>query len=340
VRVGNERASVGVEWKKNSRKKKGGAKKKILRAGNRKSGLAPESPKYFPREIPPPPRPRALAGGPGFATVYAAYALLWFSSRRRPAFILPRTGGARHAAAALLHGPALAGLGIAAAFVTADPGFFAKARLLGAVYLISPSSPAAAFGLARIRLCAGSQSPPLSLRAALDRALLQCGPSMVAPHAFHVIAGFALAALLVVCGFLVGHPPRRPDRADLVGSLAGLSPGRDHDRARKFSRRCRDRRVRGAGGCQRWPSHGSRKRPPARSRPRPYSSSRCSPKWAVRGNSDLLVLPGGPLPGIGGPHQTEASGNVASGNGRAVRRHVRAPRISGARPFGSARSSR
>jgi hypothetical protein len=35
---------------------------------------------------------------------------------------------------------------------------------------------------------------------------LQCGPSMVGPHAFHVMAGFILAALLVVCGFMFGPP--------------------------------------------------------------------------------------------------------------------------------------
>ena len=30
-------------------------------------------------------------------------------------------------------------------------------------------------------------------------------------------------------------------------------------------------------------------------------------EWAVRGNPDMLVLPGGPLPGIGGPAATDGS---------------------------------
>jgi len=50
---------------------------------------------------------------------------------------------------------------------------------------------------------------------------LECAPSTVAPHAFHVMSGFVLAALLVVCGFLFG-PPADAGRIEPIssGSLA------------------------------------------------------------------------------------------------------------------------
>ena len=55
---------------------------------------------------------------------------------------------------------------------------------------------------------------------------LQCGPSMVGPHAFHVIAGFILAALLVVCGFMFG-PPADEGQIEPIssGSLAAYLLG-------------------------------------------------------------------------------------------------------------------
>ena len=51
---------------------------------------------------------------------------------------------------------------------------------------------------------------------------LQCGPSIVSPHAFHVMAGFVLAALLVVCGFMFGptaDPGHKMMRAVLTLSV-------------------------------------------------------------------------------------------------------------------------
>ena len=44
---------------------------------------------------------------------------------------------------------------------------------------------------------------------------------MIGPHAFHVIAGFILAALLVVCGFMFG-PSAEDDQVEPIssGSLA------------------------------------------------------------------------------------------------------------------------
>ena len=85
-----------------------------------------------------------------FATVYAAYALYGFLAPAT-AFILLGLVALGTLAAALLHGPALAGLGIAAAFVTPvlvsseQPDFWA-------LYIYLAIVTAAAFGLARIRL--------------------------------------------------------------------------------------------------------------------------------------------------------------------------------------------
>ena len=85
-----------------------------------------------------------------FATVYAAYALYGFLVPAT-AFILLGLVALGTLAAALLHGPALAGLGVVGAFVTPilvssdKPDFWA-------LYIYLAIVTAAAFGLARIRL--------------------------------------------------------------------------------------------------------------------------------------------------------------------------------------------
>src|SRR5467141_4075383 len=139
-----------------------------------------------------------------FATVYAAYALYGFLVPAT-AFILLGLVALGTLAAALLHGPALAGLGIAAAFVTPvlvssdKPDFWA-------LYIYLAIVTAAAFGLARIRLWRWLAVTTIVFALLWTFPCLQCGPSMVGPHAFHVMAGFVLAALLVVCGFMFGPP--------------------------------------------------------------------------------------------------------------------------------------
>jgi uncharacterized membrane protein len=139
-----------------------------------------------------------------FATVYAAYALYAFLAPAT-AFVLLGLVALGTLAAALLHGPALAGLGIAAAFVTPvlvssdQPDYWA-------LYIYLAIVTAAAFGLARIRLWRWLAVATIVFALLWSLPCLQCGPSMVGPHAFHVMAGFVLAALLVVCGFLFGPP--------------------------------------------------------------------------------------------------------------------------------------
>jgi uncharacterized membrane protein len=154
-----------------------------------------------------------------FATVYAAYALYDFLVPAT-AFILLGLVALGTLAAALLHGPALAGLGVAAAFLTPilvsseQPDFWA-------LYLYLAIVAAAAFGLARIRLWRWLAVTTIVFATLWTFPGLQAGPSMVGPHAFHVIAGFVLASLLVVCGFTFG-PPAEQGRIEPIssGSLA------------------------------------------------------------------------------------------------------------------------
>jgi uncharacterized membrane protein len=151
-----------------------------------------------------------------FATVYAAYALYDFLAPAT-AFILLGMVALGTLAAALLHGPALAGLGIAAAFVTPilvsseKPDFWA-------LYIYLSIVTAAAFALARVRLWRWLAVTTIVFALLWTFPCLQCGPSMIGPHAFHIIAGFVLAALLVVCGFMFG-----PDAEE--GQIEPISSG-------------------------------------------------------------------------------------------------------------------
>src|ERR1700686_381182 len=129
-----------------------------------------------------------------FATVYAAYALYDFLVPAT-AFIMLGLVALGTLAAALLHGPALAGLGVVAAFAT--PVLVSSERPdFWALYLYLAVVTAAAFGLARIRLWRWLAVTTIVFALLWTFPCLQCGPSMVAPHAFHVISGFILAALL------------------------------------------------------------------------------------------------------------------------------------------------
>jgi uncharacterized membrane protein len=239
-----------------------------------------------------------------FATVYAAYALYDFLAPAT-AFILLGLVALGTLAAALLHGPALAGLGIAAAFVTPvlvssnEPDFWA-------LYIYLAIVTAAAFGLARIRLWRWLAVTTIAFALLWTFPCLQCGPSMVAPHAFHVMAGFVLAALLVVCGFLFG-PPEEEGQIEPIssGSLAAYLLGAMLIVLASFHADTamivfallvagtlfvawRAQAANGAIGAA------------------AIFVFVVFAEWAVRGNPDMLVLPGGPLPGIG-PVATDSS---------------------------------
>ena len=240
----------------------------------------------------------------GFATVYAAYALYDFLAPAT-AFILLGMVALGTLAAALLHGPALAGLGIAAAFITPilvsseKPDFWA-------LYLYLAIVTAAAFGLARIRLWRWLAVTAIVAALLWTFPCLDCGPSMVGPHGFHVISGFVLAALMVVCGFLFG-PPADEGRIEPIssGSLAAYLLGAAmivlasfHDSAAIIVFAV----LVAATLMVAW-------RAPAATGAVAAAAALVFvvfAEWAVRGNPDMLVLPGGPLPGIG-PAATDAS---------------------------------
>ncbi|MBR1218094.1 DUF2339 domain-containing protein [Bradyrhizobium sp. U87765 SZCCT0131] len=152
-----------------------------------------------------------------FATVYVSYALYDFLAPAA-AFLLLGAVALGTLAAALLHGPALGGLGLAAAFVTpilvssGKPDYWA-------LYVYLAVVTAAAFALARLRLWRWLAVTTVVFALLWLAPCLQCGPSMIGPHTLHVIAGFALAAGLVVCGFLFG-PTMEHGRVEPVSSGA------------------------------------------------------------------------------------------------------------------------
>ncbi len=265
-----------------------------------------------------------------FATVYAAYALYDFLAPAT-AFILLGLVALGTLAAALLHGPALAGLGIAAAFVTPilvssnKPDFWA-------LYIYLAIVTAAAFGLARIRLWRWLAVTTIAFALLWTFPCLECGPSMVPPHAFHVMAGFILAALLVVCGFMFG-PPAEEGQVEPIssGSLAAYLFGAILIVLNSFHADTamivfgllvagtllvawRSDAATGAVGAA------------------AAFVFIVFAEWAIRGNPDMLVLPGGPLPGIG-PNATDGSVSLHLVSAAIFAAGFGAGGISGAGPF-------
>jgi len=239
-----------------------------------------------------------------FATVYAAYALYDFLVPAS-AFILLGLVALGTLAAALLHGPALAGLGVVGAFVTPllvssdQPDYWA-------LYIYLAIVTAASFGLARIRLWRWLAVTTIAFALFWTLPCLDCGSPMVAPHLFHVVAGFVLAAVLVVCGFVFG-PAIDDVRIEPVssGSLAAYLFGATaivvasaHADAALIAFAIL---VTGTLAIA-W-------RAPSATGAVGAAAAFVFivfAEWAVRGNPDMLVLPGGPLPGIG-PNATDQS---------------------------------
>ena len=235
-----------------------------------------------------------------FATVYAAYALYDFLVPAT-AFVLLGLVALGTLAAALLHGPALAGLGVAAAFVTPilvssdAPDYWSLYIYLGIV-------TAAAFALARLRLWRWLAITTIAF------AFLWTLPGLgtnAAPHVFHVIASFAMAAALVVSGFLFG-PRATNDRVDRISSASLAAPlvgamlivlGSDHSDLSLTAFAVLTAAT--LAVCWRAPSAMSAVGIAAGLVALVFVS------WAVRGNPDMLSLTG-PLPGIG-PNATDGS---------------------------------
>ena len=151
-----------------------------------------------------------------YADVYTAYALYGFIGPAL-AFVLLGIVALLTLTAALLHGPALAGLGLIGAFAT--PLIVAtEAPNYWALYLYLAFVTAAAFALARAKLwrwlaiAAIAASVAWMLPAIGDLAALT-------PQAFYLAACFTLAALFIVSGLLFG-PNAAPGEIDAVSSAA------------------------------------------------------------------------------------------------------------------------
>jgi uncharacterized membrane protein len=153
-----------------------------------------------------------------YATVYAAYALYQFLPPGA-AFILLGIVALLTLGAALLHGPALAGLGVVGAFVT--PLLIASEKPdFWSLYIYIAIVTAAAFALARARLWLWLAVTAIVLGALWTLPGIETSPVTAAnAHVFHALAGFVLAAILLVCGFLYG-PPARPGEVEWVSTLS------------------------------------------------------------------------------------------------------------------------
>ena len=213
-------------------------------------------------------------------------------------------------------------------------------RTSGRSTSISPSSPRRPSAWRGSGCGAGSRSPPSRSRC--------CGPSPAcnadrrwsAPHAFHVIAGFVLAALLVVCGFMFG-PPAEEGRIEPIssGSLAAYLFGATlivltsfHADAAMIAFA-----LLVAGTllvAWRAPAADGRGR-----RRRGASSSSCLPNGRCAPIRTCWCCPAAPLPGIG-PHATDGSVSLHLIVGGDLRRRLSASRDFWRRAVRSAPSSR
>ncbi|WLB52178.1 DUF2339 domain-containing protein [Bradyrhizobium japonicum] len=232
-----------------------------------------------------------------FATIYAAYALYGFLVPAT-AFVLLGLVALGTLAAALLHGPALAGLGVVGAFVTpilvssGKPDYWA-------LYIYLAIVTAASFGLARIRLWRWLAVTTIAFAVLWIFPGLDTSELQVAPHAFHAIAGFVLAALLVVCGFMFGPTVEDGEVEPVSSSSLGaylfgamlivLSSAHADLALIAFTL------LVGATLFVAW-------RAPAATGALGAAAATVFivfAEWAVRANPDMLVLPGGPMPGVG-----------------------------------------
>jgi uncharacterized membrane protein len=152
-----------------------------------------------------------------YATVYAAYALYNFLD---PAFAFVLLGVVALATlgAALLHGPALAALGLVGAYVT--PLLVASnAPNYWALYIYLSVVTGAALSLARLRMWSWLAVTAVAFGVFwLLPGLHDARVDALSPHLFDAIVGFALVAALIVSGLLYGPEP-------VPGQIDPLSSG-------------------------------------------------------------------------------------------------------------------
>jgi len=238
-----------------------------------------------------------------FGTIYAAYALYDFLVPAT-AFVLLGIVAMATLAAALLHGPALAGLGIVGAFVTPvlvssdKPDYWA-------LYIYIAIVTGAAFALARLRMWRWLAITTIAFGTLW--ALVGMGqPGLLSPHAFSVTAGLTLAAVMVVSGFLFG-PEGEPGKVEPISSVSigaylfaatvMVVAYRHTDSAMIVFAIMIAATILIA-----WRTEAAAGALPAAA----VFVALVFLSWAVRGNPEWLVTPGGAMPGIG-PERFEGS---------------------------------
>ncbi len=151
-----------------------------------------------------------------YATVYAAYALYQFLPPPI-AFVLLGAVAVATLAAALLHGPWLAGLGVVGGFVT-PMLVSAETPNYWALYIYLAVVTAAAFALARVRLWRWLAITATAFGVFwMLPGLGDPQADVFIPHLLHAVVGFVLAAVFIVSGFLFG-PDGEPGEIDRVSS--------------------------------------------------------------------------------------------------------------------------
>ena len=153
-----------------------------------------------------------------FATIYAAYALYGFLSPAA-AFVALGLVALATLAASLLHGPWLAALGQVGAFVV--PALVAaETPNYWALYIYLAIVTAASFALARARLWRWLVITAVVFGTLwMFVGLADTRVDAITPHAFHAVAGFVLAALLIVSGLFYG-PSAEDGQIDPISSGA------------------------------------------------------------------------------------------------------------------------
>src|SRR5262245_19796561 len=157
-----------------------------------------------------------------YATVYGAYALYQFLSPAA-AFVLLGAVALATLTAALVHGPALAGLGLIGAYVTpllvstGQPSYWT-------LYVYLAVVTAAALALARFRMWRWLAITAIAFNIFwMFAGIHDPSAAAVSAHAFHVVVGFALSAVFIVAGLAYG-PPNLGDDIDAIssGALTGF----------------------------------------------------------------------------------------------------------------------
>ena len=152
-----------------------------------------------------------------YATVYAAFALYGFLSPAL-AFILLGLVALATLAAALLHGPALAGLGVRRRLRHSGPRQHGIGGLLGALFLPRRRHWRRPWRWRGMRLWRWLAVTATAMGVLWTWAGAEPDHiEALTAHLFHVVAGFALAAALIVSGLKYG-PPAEPGEIDGVSS--------------------------------------------------------------------------------------------------------------------------